>query len=538
MEMTYAEGVDSVFRILEEMGVDLNRLKALSIHGAAALEDLYKPSQLLLVFENSYPLRVQRERHLQMDLLTIFVGEQELLEDCSEEKLGGSAAGTFLLPYTSIISADFLQEAEVIFKRHVILEALQNLILEHKLASARLLIDPKFFLYDKLKRLSTVYPPIRPYIEASLKGSLKRFLKNTLQGFEKALDLLVEEGVVIRKGEGYSPTEKFMKEILSKKTIYTKFSSELEHAFRLYLSTGLSSPLDSIKDLRLDPSMLKPVKIPEPSGMIRIETSLGPQPLFIDLGIKQFIEMIYGVKGDEVELRKTAGVLNSAYVARFKLDDEELNIFVKKYLNWTDFKWFVAWLWAVGVKNFSLLASFRLSNEIYFANKLLELGFNVPEILHVNWPKKMLFRKFVEGRNFVNILTSSIKVEELKEKSRRVGQLLGRLHQNGISMGDCNPFNIIFSSDGEIYLVDLEQCSYEGPFSWDLTEMLFYACHYLNVDLAEKFGCSLVEGYLEEGRVEDVMESMDPKYSRIFFPLTPPWIQTRIREAIMRKIKK
>lgn len=536
MEMSNVEVIDTAFKTLEELEADLNRLRALSIHGAAALGYPSKPSKLLAVFKNSHPFRIQRRKQREIDLV-VLVGEKELLGDCSGEELGGAAAGAFLLPYTPIIAADLLEEMDAIYKRHVILEALQNLVLEHKLASTRLLIDPRFFLYDKLRRLSTVYPLIRPYIEASLKGGLKRFLKGVLRGFERALDLLVEEGIVIRRGETYSPSEKFVKESLSKKPAYTKLSGELGHMFRLYLSAGLSSPLDSIKDLKLDPSVLKPVKIPEPSEVIMIETSLGPQPLFVDLSIRQFIEMIYGISGDEVELRKAAGVLNSAYIARFRVEGGELKIFVKKYLNWTDFKWFIAWLWSIGIKNFSLLASIRLSNEIYFINKLLELGFDVPEILHVNWPKKILFQKFIEGRNFMSVLTSKLKVEELEEKSRKVGQLLGRLHRKGISVGDCNPFNIIFSNDGEIYLVDLEQCSYEGPFSWDLAEMLFYTSHYLDSDLAERFGCSLVEGYLEEGRVEDVIEAMDPKYSRIFFPLTPPWIQARVRDAIMTKIK-
>ena len=537
--MAHVEGgvAEMAFKILEEAEISLGRVRALSIHGAAALGNFDKPSQLLVVLGGSHPFKVRRRKKPPKIDLMIFVGERELLGDCSEEELGGAVAGVFLLPYIPVIAVDLLEKVDVIYKRHVIIESLQNLILEHKLASTRLLISPEFFLFDKLKRLSAVYPLIRPYIEASFSEGLDSFLSNSLRGFSKALDLLVEEGIVIRKGDEYSPSDGFVRDVLSKKSIYTKFSEELEHVFRLYLNAGLSSPLDSIKDLGLDLRMLKPVKIPEPSERIRIETSLGPQPLFVDLGIKQFIEMAYGVKQNEIELKRVAGVLNSAYVAKFKVDGRDFKIFVKKYLDWTDFKWFAAWLWAIGVKNFSLLASIRMSNEIYFVNKLLELGFNAAEILHVNWPRKILFQKFVEGKNLVNVLTSGPDPMGLEEKSRRVGELLGRLHRHGISMGDCNPFNVIFSDGGEIYLVDLEQCTYDGSFSWDLAEILFYTCHYLDADLAERFGCSLVEGYLKEGRVDDVVEAMDLKYSRIFLPLTPPWIQARVRDAIMRKIK-
>ena len=528
---------DDVFKILQELRIDARKLNAVSVHGPAALGDLENPSQLLVLFEESHPLKIYKRKGFPKIELILLIGKDELRKDCAEESIGGAAAGSFLLPYRPVLNPDILEKLDVLYKRHVIVEALQNLILEHRLASMRLLIKPEFFLYDKLKRLSIIYPPIKPYIEASFKEPSREALRIPLRGFEKALKQLEAEEMVIEKNGAWSPAEKFVLETLSKSSIYTKFSKDLEHVFKLYLNANLSSPLEPIKDLRLDLRTLKPIKIPEPSQLIEIETSLGPQPLLIDLGIKDFIERVYGVKKDEIRLKKAAGVLNAAYIAEFDLDGRTMELFIKKYLNWTDFKWIVAWLWAIGVKNFSLFASVRMSNEIYFVNKLTELGFNAAEILHVNWPRKTLFQKFINGKNLVAVLTSSTDSEEFEAKSFKVGKLLGELHRKGICMGDCNPFSFIFSPDGKVYLVDLEQCFYDESFAWDLAELLYYTCHYLDTDLVDVFGTSLVEGYLRTGETETVLEALDLKYARIFAPMTPPWIQVKVKDAIMKILK-
>ena len=533
-----SQAADAVQEILAGLRIDPRNVKSVSIHGAAAIRKIGRESKLLVILRGSHSLRLHRIRNQIADLI-ISLGEVEFEKDCLKEELGGAAAGSLLLPYISLIGEEFVKKCEVLYKRHITLESLQNLILEHRLASPRLLIKSAYFLYDKLRRLCAVYPLIRPYVKATFGEDPERSLEMSLRGFEKALEQLVSEGILVQKSLGrYAPTEKFVHEVLSRISIYSKVSRELEHVFKLYLTASLSSPLEAIKDLSFDLRFLKPVKLPEPSEMIEIETSLGPQPLLVDFGIKEFIEKTYGVKKSEVKLRKIAGVLNSAYMVEFKMDGSDMKIFVKRYLNWTDFKWVAAWLWAIGVKNFSLLAPIRMSNEIYFVNKLMELGFDVAEILHVNWPRKIIFQRYIEGKDLAEVLSSCKSGEEVEEKGVKIGDILGRLHRRGISMGDCNPFSFIFSKDGKIYLVDLEQCSYDESFSWDIAELLYYTSRYLEAEDVEKFASGFVKGYLRWGEPGEIVKAMDLRYARVLAPLTLPWIRSKLKEAVMRAVKK
>ena len=525
-------------KALDEIGIDRGDLAALSVHGPAALNELSRSNKLLAVLESGGQLRFQRIEDSRLIDLAIIVGLRRLREDCSEEKLGGAAASQLLIPYRPLVNEKLLKELELQYKQHVVAESLQNLILEHRLAASRLIVKPEYFLYDKLRRLSVTYLPIRPQIRACFEEGAGDSLRLVISGFRQALDRLVSEGVLGKVSGGYSPSERYVLEALSKSSALVRFSRELDHIFKLYLSAALSSPLEQLKEVRFDPSLFKPVKLPDPLEFVDVRTALGVQPLRVDLGIKDFIEKFYGVRRDEVRVSRVAGVLNSAYVAEFELDGSTRRVFAKKYLNWTDFKWFAAWIWSIGVKNFSLMASIRMSNEIYFVNKLMELGFNTAEILHVSWPRKLVVQKYVEGSDFVEVLERSRDAEEFRRRSFEAGRLLAEVHRRGICLGDCNPFSLLFTPDDEIFLVDLEQCSYNDLYSWDLAELLYYTSHYLKLRQVKPFASAFAEGYLTAGDPETLIQALDAKYARVLALLVSPLAPIKLKEAIMSVVRR
>jgi len=527
-----------VERILDDSGIADEALKTVSIHGAIAINHLGKPGQLLVTLSEERPLRARKVNGSKFIDLLITIGIKEFEKDCLREELGGAAASQLLLPYKPLTGGELLKDLEISYKRHVISESLQNLILEHRLASSRLLIKPEYFLYDKLRKLSAVYLPIRPQLKACFEEHPKESLEATLPGFEAALKEYVSKGY-LRKIDGrYSPSEDYIHRILSSSPAFMKFSRELEHVFKLYLSSALSSPLESLKEFGFNLSILKPPRLPDPLEFIDVETSLGTQSLRVDLGIREFVERFYGVRNGGLRIEKIAGVLNATYLAEFRIDGSVKKIFVKKYLNWTDFKWFVAWLWSIGVKNFSVLASIRMSNEIYFVNKLMELGFNTAEILHVSWPRRLLFQKYIEGADLLDILARSKDEEEFRRRAFTVGRLLAEIHEKGICLGDCNPFSFLFTPDDRIFLVDLEQCSYDDSFSWDLAELLYYTSHYLKPEEIDMFASSLAEGYLTVGNVDNLIQALDIRYARVLAPLALPWAPVRIRGSVMRVVRR
>ena len=525
--MQFLDGDERRERVIEELkriGIGVESVKALSVHGAS----IERGSSIILAITDM----IKQFRLVKRGAdLVILADEKSVLRDASDEKLGGIIAHSFLFPYHPIINEKLLEDLEKMYKRHVIVESLQNVILEHKLASTRLIIKPEYFLYDKLRRLTAIYPPSRRFVKEMLRGS-RGEVNMVLDGFLKAIKDLVDQGILEERHGGYSPTDRFVHEVLSRKTVYDRFSDELEHFLKLYLTASFSSPLDAIRNIRFDLDVLVPVKIPDPSKMLYMETSIGPQPLATSKGIRDFISEVYGIRPMDVKLRKVGSVFNSTYFASFKVDGREERIFVKKYLNWTDFKWVAAWLWAIGVKNFSVLASSRMSNEIYFINKLSELGFNTAEILHINWPKKMVFQRFIDGVDGLKALKNAGEPRIFDDISYRVGKILAMVHEKGICIGDCNPFTFIFVED-EAYLVDLEQCSFEGSKPWDLCELLFYTGRYLNLEEVERFSKNVVQGYLEIGERDVVKDALDQRFIRIFVPWTPPWIQSRIKRSVV-----
>ena len=527
-----------VAKALEEVGITEGDLAALSIHGPAALNDLSKPNKLLAVLENGGQLRFHGVEGSKLIDLALVVGLKQLREDCLEEKLGGAVASQLLIPYRPLANERLLRRLELEYKQHVVVESLQNLVLEHRLAASRLIVKPEYFLYDKLRRLAVTYLPIKPQIRACFEERAEDSLRIVIKGFEQVLDKLASRGILGKVSEGYSPTERYVLEVLSKSSAFVRFSRDLDHIFRLYLNAVLPSPLEQLRKIGSDPNLFKPVKLPDPLEFIDIETALGVQPLRIDLGIRDFVEKFYGVEGDRVRVSKVAGVLNSAYVAEFELNGSLKRVFAKKYLNWTDFKWFAAWIWCIGVKNFSLMASIRMSNEIYFVNKLMELGFNTAEILHVNWPRKFIIQRYVDGVNLVEALERSKDVEEFRRIAFEIGKLLAEVHRMGICLGDCNPFSFIFAPDGRIFLVDLEQCSYNDMHSWDLAELLYYTSHYLKLKQVESFASAFAEGYLTVGDPENLIEALDVKYARALALLASPLTPIKLKEAIMSVVRR
>lgn len=526
-----------VEQVLGCLKLDVKSVRSISVHGAIALGYEDEPYQMLIILGDDSPPRFQKFKEYRNMDLVIIVGEDNFMMDCKEESFGGAIASLLLFPYKLTLKSLPVAELEVEYKKHVILESLQNLILDYRLASSHLLIRAEYFLFDKLRKLSTIYLPIRRLVRSCFHNHLAESLNSVLPGCERALDALVSRGILFKRAGFYMPSEEYVISTLSRSLSILKLSRELEHSFKLYLSASLSSPIESLVELAFDPIILKPVKLPDPLKYIARETALGPQQLHVELGFREFIERVYGVEPGKIRIRKAASVLNSAYVVEFPLDDSRVKIFAKKYLNWTDFKWVAAWLWAIGVKNFSFLASVRMSNEIYFVNKLMESGFNTAEILHVNWSGRTLFQRFVEGFDMMKALRNSSDMD-LGRHAQEVGELLARIHGNRICLGDCNPSSFLFSSDGKLYVVDLEQCSYDTSYAWDLAEFIYYSARYLKPEQEETFISGIIDGYARIGDVKVIEEAMDARYARVLAPLILPRNPLEFREKVRALIKR
>ncbi len=522
----------SLEKIITSLNLPEDQITAVSLHNPRQLDSqlFSKSSRLLIVLDKgSERMKTMNSRIDDVSISTIIVDKSLFMKDSQEEELGGAVAHLFLIPYTHLAGEEFLKNMEANYFKHISMESFRNLILSYRLSSTLFMVTPEYILYDKLKRLSTIYPPSRTYIRNLDKKSIEINLKK----IEKILETFVYEDYLKKHGIGFSPTQKLIDKILSEK-ILIKTSEDFEHIFKLYMTTRQTMLLDVIRHATLDPSTLTIPKIPEPENYLYIITSLGPQPFPTRLTIEEFIKNIEGADVESVRVRRVGGILNATYTVEFIKGNKIERIFIKKYLNWSDFKWVVAWLWALGAKNFSIMASTRMSNEIFFINKLTELGFNTAEILHINWKDKILFQKYIEGENTIQYIKNR-GLEKIGEVAETLGKVIAQLHLNDVTMGDCNPFSFIFGNDRKIYLTDLEQCSLKGLKPWDLTELILYTSHYLPASRVEDFAYNFSKAYLENGgKPQDLKESTMQKYTRLLTPLTPFWIQSRAIRGIQK----
>ncbi len=478
-------------------------------------------------------------RNFEPTVAILAVDENIMRDDVRNGSFGEFVAGRLLTPFYPIIGVTLLKEFDKTYKKNVVLELCENLILEHRMAANELLMQPEYFLFEKLRRRALMYPPARYSYSKIFSAPYKKV--NTeicMKGFYLALADLESEGFLLKDGEYYRLSNKFILSTLNQANKFAKKVYDFEKMFKMYLVHGYAgrfNPRIIAEELysKIRRSLFYKTEndLPDPEEYVFIKTAIGKQPLKERFDIMDFVERVYNVNRSQILIKKIGRMLNSTYVIIIRTKDSEERVFVKKYINWTDLKWVAARVWTIGMKNFSVIADVRLSNEIYFVNKLAELGFNTADIYHINWKKKMLFQKFIEGQDLMQMWMSGSEQNVLNRAAFMVGRELAKIHQHDITLGDCKPENFIISGD-KVYIVDLEQASFNGDKVWDLTEVLLYIGHYLDVNKSVEYARYLLSGYLSVGSKDVLKSAAEGKYALLLMPWTPLWIQNRVLNEV------
>jgi tRNA A-37 threonylcarbamoyl transferase component Bud32 len=234
-----------------------------------------------------------------------------------------------------------------------------------------------------------------------------------------------------------------------------------------------------------------------------------------------------------MEVKPIGGVLNDVYLLTFERDHEAQKIVVKRFRNWATIKWFPLTLWSLGTKSFAVLGRTRLEREYAISQFLHSKGIIVPKMLYASPQERLIFKEFVEGENFGEIVKEMLsgKRETLAEVGliREVGRKIAEIHRIGVSLGDCKPENILVTTNKELCFVDLEQATRDGDQSWDVAEFLYYSGHYVppisTSDTAELVTREFIEGYLEAGGKKEIIKNAgSAKYTKVFSIFTLPHI--------------
>lgn len=517
-------------------------------------------AQVLVVIKNFQPRLMSYPRIIDGKNIVIIAVDQWVFErDIDRGFLGEALASSLIFPYSTLVNEDYLHLQETALKKRLILELLENIILGFPELSYRIRIKPKYFMYEVMLNRVRVFPPLAYGISHFLCGTTqKEKISRVLKGYLEALKQLEKEEV-IRFDDGYvtiskqfvteSKTPKVRLTNLSKKAPRALFSSVfgLFPQFLNFLSqsTEMLSRFQAFpwkKEFEERPPFIDPQKY------VFVPTAQGFVSLADKVDIRAYAQKVLSEGTySRVKVEEFGGVLNDVYLMKAYSGKKEKKILVKRYKDWSSFKWFPLTLWSTGARSFAVLGTSRLERECAISELLACEGFNVPKVLHVSHSERLIFMEFIEGENLSNaikrIATSQSKNHMEKELATitLVGENYAKVHALNVVLGDTKPENVMVDKEGKIFLVDLEQASRDGDKAWDVAEFLYFSGHYLPLDgesKAKALAQAFISGYLKAGgNVNDVKRAGIPKYTRVFSIFTFPSIM-RVMSNICKETEK
>lgn len=497
---------------------------------------------ILLILER-FPLRLNTysENVDGLNVSILVINRLDFERDVEDGWLGDFFADKMTVPYESLFNNEFFFLNELIVKKRVIIELLENLILEFPESSYEFLFKQEYFMYEGIMRRAKLFPPITySFLNMTTKSLEKKNVDAIMKGYIKALNELEKEQIIF-SSEGYfkivtSYIEQFKKKKLRLGSlirafkrmtvppllnVFSESTNSIIQEQRLFyknhtdlISKGLISQLDDPKRYVFLPTPLGKVSLADKSDIIDVAKKIIPDGEF-----------------SKIEKEKIGGVLNEVHVLKLIKNGEEKKFLVKHFLDWSNLKWLTLTLWTFGSTSFSVLGGSRLEKEYALNTFLRENDFPVPKILYISHKKKLIIEEFIEGQNLVvlikRILNSNI-IDGDFELIKDVGRRIAQAHSLGVSIGDCKPENFIISKN-KIILLDLEQASRTGNQVWDVAEFLYFSGHYnpptSSTNAPKILARNFIEGYLESGGKKEIIKNAgSTKYTKLFTIFTPPHV--------------
>ncbi len=478
--------------------------------------------------------------------IIIFAVDQWVFErDVERGFLGEALASALIFPYSALNGRDYLHAQEILLKKRLILELLSNLVLSFPELSYLLHIKPQYFMCEVVLNRIRVFPPMAYGISNFIRGKFpKKETDSVLCGYLEALEQLEKEKKVILS-EGYVMIPKTL--VTESKNPRVRLANISKNAPRT-LFTSLFGVFPQLLNFfsQNTEALLKFQKLPwnrevtakqhfvDPQKYVFVPTAEGLVSLEDRIDIKAFARKIFlNDKDAAIKVERVGGVLNDVYLIKAHSNGVEKKVLVKRFKDWSGFKWFPLTLWSLGARNFTVLGRYRLESECAMSELLRCEGFNVPKVLHVSHNERLVFMEYIEGENLSNAI-KRIAAAKNKEKIQQdlakivsVGEALARVHALNFALGDTKPENVIFDPTDKIYLLDFEQASHGGDKAWDVAEFLYYSGHYLpplnSNGKAESIAKALIEGYLKAGGDADTIQKAGAsKYTRVFSVFTLP----------------
>ena len=510
---------------------------------------------LLVLHGFSSRLKTYKKSLGERDAFLLAVDQAAFQKDVSAGWMGEIAAEKLLTPYEPLINSDYLWRQEVAMKRRVVWELLESIVLEFPELSHELSIKQEYFMYETQMQRSRLFPPIAYRFLNILRNDLKdKNVESMMTGYRKALEELSQEKWITLSNGMVKVTVKFVNAIKRRKIPVPILLRSVQRTALLHIFSALQkimAPLSVEEEVYVrthagvEQSEDRALQLEDPKNHLFMSTPLGAVPLSDATTIQEFVrKSVPGAATLNVQTKQIGGVLNSVYELTLKRDHNEQKIVVKKFRDWTGFKWFPLALWSLGTKSFAVLGKSRLERE-YAVNQYLQShGLTVPKVLYISHKQSLIFEEYVEGENLAEIIKKIVaskgRVQKELELVKEAGRKIALAHRFGVGLGDCKPENIIVTTEGKICFVDLEQASRDGNQAWDIAEFLYYSGHYVPplapTDKIALMTRVFLEGYFEGGgNPETVKKAASPRYTKVFSLFTQPHVTLAISN-LCRKV--
>jgi tRNA A-37 threonylcarbamoyl transferase component Bud32 len=403
-----------------------------------------------------------------------------------------------------------------------------------------------------------IFPPLAYGASNFMNGTTPKEVETVFQGYTEALKQL-EKDNKIAFSDGYvTVTKKFVAKSKNPKVRLTNISKNAPRTLFTSVLSSFPQLLNFFSQntealMKLQKFTVKREPDPtrrfvDPQKYVFVPTAKGLVSLADKLDIEAFTRKIL-LNGEKAKIKfePVGGVLNDIYLIKAYPNGVERKVLVKRFKDWSGFKWFPLSLWSFGARNLAVLGRTRLEKECGISDFLRCEGIRVPKILHVSHSERLVFMEFIEGEDLSRAIKRIAKAkdrgaEEDLAKIEKVGEVYAHVHALNVTLGDTKPENVMFDPDDNVYLLDFEQASHEGDKAWDIAVFLYYAGHYLQPmysnGKAEAITKAFVNGYLKGGGdAATIKKAGNSKYTRIFSVFTMPSIMLAMSN-VCRKTEK
>ncbi len=474
-------------------------------------------------------------------IIVVAVDSWVFERDVDRGFLGEALSGGLIFGYQPLINKAYLHDQELHLKKRLARELLASLAIDFPELSYEFCIRPEYFGHEIMLTRIRLFPAIMYTAKGTAKkGHVRKDIDAGLGVFVQALKELEKDGAITFSNGHVRMSKEFVDAVKGQRNRFVNLFRTGQRTLFMSILAIFPRMMNILSRnrttlFRIRDEILRPrPQLEDPENYVFVHTATGLAPLANRMDVEAFArKVLCADEGAEVKIETIGGILNDVFLVRTLVQGKEQKAVVKRFRDWSSFKWFPLTLWAAGTRSFAVLANSRLEKECAINQLLDSKGFAVPKILYITPNKRLVFMQYVEGEGVhktIKRIASSKSVSQVEkdlETIGRVGQLFADIHSFDIALGDTKPENILIGSKSQIYLTDLEQARRGGDKVWDIAEFLYYAGHdafpAAETSRVQRAAEAFIKGYLEAGGdIKTVKQAGNPKYTKVFSVFTFP----------------